>query len=132
MVDSSSPYYREHISVTNQVLEELGVDLNKILYVYNKIDLNKYGLVEPLDPYVFISVKEEKNMETLMKSIDQILFGDDHIVEVILPYSLMHIVSYLLDNTHVLNYEYLENGIYMKAEVSAKMQAYLKKYFLLN
>ncbi|MFQ9921870.1 MAG: GTPase HflX [Beduini sp.] len=132
VVDSSSPYYREHISVTNQVLEELGVDLNKMLYVYNKIDLNKYGLVEPLDPYVFISVKEEKNMETLMKSIDQTLFGDDHIVEVILPYSLMNIVSYLLDNTHVLNYEYLENGIYMKAEVSAKMQAYLKKYFLLN
>lgn len=132
VVDSSSPYYREHISVTNQVLEELGVDLNKILYVYNKIDLNKYGLIEPLDPYVFISVKEAKNMETLMKSIDQTLFGDDHIVEVILPYSLMHIVSYLLDNTHVLNYEYLENGIYMKAEVSAKMQAYLKKYFLLN
>lgn len=132
VVDSSSPYYREHISVTNQVLEELGVDLNKILYVYNKIDLNKYGLVEPLDPYVFISVKEEKNMETLMKSIDQILFGDDHIVEVVLPYSLMNIVSYLLDNTHVLSYEYLENGIYLKAEVSAKMQAYLKKYVLFN
>ncbi len=132
VIDSSSPYYEEHISVTNQVLKELDVDLSKMIYVYNKIDLNKYGLIQPNDPYVFISVKEEKNIETLMSIIDHKLFGDDRIIEVVLPYEKMNIVSYLLDEHHVLNYEYLDHGVYMKVEVSKKMQVYLKKYVLFN
>ena len=132
VVDSSSPFYQEHIRVTNLVLEELGVDLTKMIYVYNKIDLNRYSLIEPMEPYVFVSVKDEKNMNTLMKKLNQELFGEDRIIEVILPYEQMKTVSYLLDNCYVLAYEYLDQGVYMKVEISPIMVGQLKNYLLLN
>lgn len=132
VVDSSSAYYEQHIQVTNQVLEELGVDLNKVLYVYNKIDLNRYAYVQTKEPHVFISVKEQKNMTTLMKQMNALLFGDDRIMEVILPYSLMDKVSYFLDHFHVLKCEYLDQGIYMKMEVDPTWQAFLEKYQFVN
>ena len=60
VVDSSSPFYLEHIETTKKVLNELEVNQNKVLYVYNKIDLNQYALIKAEEPHVFISVKEEK------------------------------------------------------------------------
>lgn len=132
VIDSSSAFYQEHINVTNQVLEELDVDLNKVIYVYNKIDLNKYGLVAPKDPYTFISVKEDKNMNVLMDMINSKLFMDDFIVEAILPYSKMSIVSYLIDNTRVITSKYLEQGVYLKVECSRKWADRLSQYRILN
>lgn len=132
VIDSSSAYYRQHIEVTNQVLSELGVDLKKVVYVYNKIDLNQYALIDPMDPYVFISVKEEKNMKTLMKKINELLFGKDRIIEVLLPYDKMNIVSYLLDNTYIHLCEYHEQGIYLKVECSPSWCERLKEYILVN
>lgn len=132
VIDSSSDYYQEHIEVTNQVLKELGVEDTKVLYVYNKIDLNKYAFIKPNDPYVFISVKEDKNMKELMNKINQILFSNDRIIEIILPYEKTGMLSYLLENTCVHEYEYLDNGIYVKVECEEQLCVKLSEYILVS
>lgn len=132
IVDSSSPFYLEHIETTKQVLDELEVDQNKVLYVYNKIDLNQYALIKAEEPHVFISVKEEKNMDTLMKKINQILFKDDRIVDIVLPYDKMNVFSYLLENAYVHQYEYLETSIHVIVECSKTMAKYLQEYVCVN
>ena len=132
VVDSSSPFYLEHIETTKKVLNELEVNQNKVLYVYNKIDLNQYALIKAEEPHVFVSVKEEKNMDTLMKKINQILFKDDRIVDIVLPYDKMNVFSYLLENTYVHRYEYLETSIHVVVECSKTMAKYLQEYACVN
>ena len=47
VVDSSFEDYQLQVDTTNKVLEELGVENTPMIYVYNKVDLNKYGYVHP-------------------------------------------------------------------------------------
>lgn len=48
VVDSSFEDYQLQVDTTNKVLEELGVENTPMIYVYNKVDLNKYGYVHPV------------------------------------------------------------------------------------
>ena len=50
VVDSSFEDYQLQVDTTNKVLEELGVENTPMIYVYNKVDLNKYGYVHPVAP----------------------------------------------------------------------------------
>ncbi|MFR6591588.1 GTPase [Catenibacterium sp.] len=65
VVDSSFEDYQLQVDTTNKVLEELGVENTPMIYVYNKVDLNKYGYVHPVTPYVFISAKEKIGLDLL-------------------------------------------------------------------
>ena len=65
VVDSSFEDYQLQVDTTNKVLEELGVENTPMIYVYNKVDLNKYGYVHPATPYVFISAKEKIGLDLL-------------------------------------------------------------------
>ena len=57
VVDASNPNYEQYINTTNAVLKELGIKDTPMIYAYNKVDLNKYGFIVPLEPYAFISAK---------------------------------------------------------------------------
>lgn len=76
VVDSSFEDYQLQVDTTNKVLEELGVENTPMIYVYNKVDLNKYGYVHPVTPYVFISAKEKIGLDLLEDEISHILFKD--------------------------------------------------------
>ncbi len=131
VIDSSSAFYEQHIEVTEQVLKELEVDL-PILYVYNKIDLNRYAFVHARDPHVFVSVKEDLNMDTLLNEINCLLYPDDRVVEMKFPYERMNIVSYLLDHTVIYALEYMDEGVYMKIQCSPQMIEKYHQYLILN
>lgn len=131
VVDSSSPYYEEHIETTKSVLEELEVD-RPILYVYNKIDLNKYAFVKTCDPYVFVSVKEDKNMDTLTNKILSMLYADDKITELKIPYHRYDIVSKLLENTTIYEMEHLDDGVYMKIQCIKEWDELVEPFRLTN
>lgn len=57
VVDSSFEDYQLQVDTTNKVLEELGVENTPMIYVYNKVDLNKYGYVHPVTPLCFYICK---------------------------------------------------------------------------
>lgn len=128
VIDSSSKQNKEHVQVTNEVLESLGVNLNKVVYLYNKIDLKQEELIEHHHPYVDISVKENINMDVLMEEIDHYLFGQDHRLSVLLPYEKMSMVSALLDQTHIIKQKHLSDGVYLECECSKKWYEKLKPY----
>lgn len=48
------------VETTNEVLKSLGVENTPMIYVYNKIDLNKYAYIQPQSPYVLFlqNIKE--------------------------------------------------------------------------
>ena len=52
VVDTSFEDYQMQVETTNEVLKSLGVENTPMIYVYNKIDLNKYAYIQPQSPYV--------------------------------------------------------------------------------
>ena len=103
-----------------------------MIYAYNKIDLNKYAFIIPNDPYVFISAKEQIGFEQLEKMISSILFKDYAIYNLNIPYRDGEIFSYLHQHCLVLEFEYLEDSIYLKVEMHPSMISRYSKYILKN
>ena len=130
VVDASNPNYERYIETTNFVLKELGVKDTPMIYAYNKVDLNKYGLIVPLEPYVFISAKEHIGLDQLEKAISNILFKDYAIYDLNIPYCDGEVFKYLHQHCLVLEFQYLENSIYLKLEAHHRMMAKYDQYIL--
>lgn len=132
VVDTSNPNYEAYIETTNQVLNELGVKDTPMIYAYNKVDLNKYGFVVPIEPYVFISAKERIGLDQLETVISSILFKDYAIYDLNIPYQDGEVFKYLHQHSLVLEFQYLEDSIYLKIEMHPSQIAKYSKYLLKN
>lgn len=128
IIDSSSEYATSQIETTLEVLDALGVKDTPMIFVYNKIDKDRYAFLQPQKPYVYISVKEEINLDELEDMIIDILFKDLESVELYIPYSDGHVYSELKVLYEMLDEQYLENGIYLSLYMSLKDKARFKKY----
>ena len=132
VVDSSFEDYQLQVDTTNKVLEELGVENTPMIYVYNKVDLNKYGYVHPVTPYVFISAKEKIGLDLLEDEISHILFKDYETFQLGIPYDKGEDFKYLYEHTYVEEVEYRDDYIYLQIEAKRQdIKDYLM-YILLN
>ena len=132
VVDSSFEDYQLQVDTTNKVLEELGVENTPMIYVYNKVDLNKYGYVHPVAPYVFISAKEKIGLDLLEDEISHILFKDYETFQLGIPYDKGEDFKYLYEHTYVEQVDYRDDYIYLQIEAKRQdIKDYLK-YILLN
>jgi len=113
VVDTSFEDYQMQIETTNEVLKSLGVENTPMIYVYNKIDLNKYAYIQPQSPYVFISAKYKRGLDLLEDEISHLLFKDYEVFELSIPYSQG---EDLHQHCYVKEIEYLEKSIYLKIE----------------
>lgn len=113
VIDSSSYYADQQIETTLNVLESLGVKDAPMIYVYNKIDKNQYSLVQPQEPYIYISVKEKINLNELEDLIVQTLFKDYELIELFIPYHQGTIFQEIQQKYELIKEEYLDEGIYI-------------------
>lgn len=125
VVDTSFEDYMMQIQTTNDVLKSLGVENTPMIYVYNKIDLNKYAFIQPQSPYVFISAKNQIGFNLLEDEISHLLFKEYEIFEFSIPYDQGEIYKNINQHCLVLNAQYLQDAIYIKVE--AKRQE-IKNY----
>ena len=116
VVDTSFEDYQMQVETTNEVLKSLGVENTPMIYVYNKIDLNKYAFIQPQSPYVFISAKYKRGLDLLEDEISHLLFKDYEVFELSIPYSQGEDFKYLHQHCYVKEIEYLEKSIYLKIE----------------
>lgn len=112
-VIDSSYYADQQIETTLNVLESLGVKDTPMIYVYNKIDKNQYSLVQPQEPYIYISVKEKINLNELEDLIVQTLFKDYELIELFIPYHQGTIFQEIQQKYELIKEEYLDEGIYI-------------------
>ena len=144
VVDYSDPHYREHISVTNRTLKELGAEGIPMLYVYNKADLvspdDIPGLagIEPeqlksqlpimSESSIYLSAKNRIGMEELIRLIEKKLAGGYRECTMLIPYTDGRAVSYLNENGVVSETEYLEEGVRMRVNCRAADYEYYRNY----
>lgn len=120
VVDASSPYMDQQIETTRKVLQELEVLDIPNIFVFNKVDIIKEPrFITSIYPdALLISSKTMQGYDELIQTIDTMLFPKEYNVTYKLPYTLGNIYNTLKEKTTVLNTEYLNDGIYVKAIVS--------------
>ncbi len=128
VLDSSAKEFEIELATTKHVLEQLGASDIPTIYAYNKIDKNKYAMITPQKPYVYISAKENINIDTLKEEIATILFTDYAVYEYHIPYSEAKAFTDLQQNTNVDDIIYGDNYIYIRGSGHKKIIARYKHF----
>lgn len=127
IADASDSEAAEQLSVTDEVLNDLGCGDIPQVTVYNKCD--RTG-VAPYDPDVLlVSAKTGYGLDSLLAKIDEILAHRVRTIEVLLPYDKLALADVFRTRGSVLAEEYRENGVYYMATVKVddlhRFEAYL-------
>jgi len=128
IVDTSNKYYEKQIDVTNQTLKDIGVNEIPIIYVYNKFDLLEEE-IKPLHvPSVIVSLMELDGLKKVLNLIENELFKDYEKVSLLIPFTEGELVSYLNENSNILNQEYINEGTLITVELSPLLISKYSKY----
>lgn len=129
VIDYSDDSYREHRKVTEKTLEELGAGKIPVICVFNKLDL-KDGEEYPriVGNNIFMAAGKRAGIEELVSLIEKNLFGKRKKYEMLIPYTAGSAFSDLSGRTLVEEYEYREEGIYVRAALDEKLAGRYKKF----
>lgn len=129
VIDYADENYKKHIEVTKETLKELGAGDIPVIYVYNKADLRMDKLPQIKEDRIYMSAKRGDGMDALFNMILANLYAENRKTAFLIPYDKGQIVSYLCENTEVLEQSYEENGVYLLADCPkadrAKYEAYI-------
>lgn len=133
VVDSSNELYPEHIKITNQVLQEIGVREIPVIYCFNKIDkLEDYFYLEPqYENAIKISAITRESVNELIDLIIEKIFAHYGVHTFLIPFKDGDVLEKIIQNYEVISTEYLDNGTLVEAKVSPifknKYQHFIKK-----
>ena len=135
VVDGSNPDYETQVSVVMDVLAELGADEKNTIMAINKIDKcpGKFAAAEykGIESAVHISASERIGLPQLLSLIEKYAGMQSKTVELLVPYAEGSIVSTIYGSANeVIEEQYRENGIYIKAEVDEISYGRLAKYVI--
>ncbi len=112
VVDYSDSHYREQMNTTNHTLVELNAGEIPMITVFNKADKCE-GAVYPRmagNDKIYLSAKEDSSLSMLVDMILDRVYADYVVEEFLIPYEKGSVVSYFMENAHVISKEYAENG----------------------
>ncbi|HYE80731.1 MAG TPA: GTPase HflX [Clostridia bacterium] len=135
VVDGSNPDYETQINVVIDVLTELGAEDKDIIMAINKIDKcpGKFAAVEykGMENVVHISASERIGLSQLLDLIEKYAGMRSKTVELLVPYAEGSVVSTIYGSANeVIEEQYRDNGIYIKAEVDEISYGRLSKYII--
>lgn len=124
VVDASSENLMKEMEVVSQVLSELGAADKPVLIVYNKCDL----IAEPVlgNENIAISATTGMGTERLKQAITRQLSAMRTELSVVLPLHAGALISRIYEVGQVLQCDYREDGIHLKAVVPLEDAARLR------
>ena len=140
VIDFSDPEYRHHMEVTQQTLQEIGAGEIPVIYVFNKSDILQDEQIEsgslPIEfprtgaDRVYISAKDKDSLDALIEVIDKKFAEGETEVEMLLPYKEGAILGELNSRGIVKSSEYQEDGVLVKALLTAKDISKYERYMV--
>jgi GTP-binding protein HflX len=142
VVDVTDPEADLHMDVVYRTLADLGVTGKPVITLFNKCDTarsagqeifaGRPGLLHRIDTRAdktfFISAKTGDGIGEFLSGLEQLVRGSRREVDCILPYSRTALVSEIrTGGGEILSEEYKEDGIHLRANVSARMAGLLMK-----
>ncbi len=132
VIDASDPNREEHIAVVDKLIAKLAKPETPVLQVYNKADLVSLEDIPVGKDIVAISAKGGRNMDGLLKVIEDALVDSLHHVIVVLPYNMGGMVDTLHKNAQVKNVEYTAEGIEVEAVIDDILFGRLRDYIAME
>lgn len=137
VVDGSNPEFENHISIVNNIFNELGASGKPTVGVLNKIDLcsDKNLLIKNIDGCtrtVHTSLKTGEGIENLRLAIEDTVPGKKQKVTFLIPYSCGNIVKALHETQLVLSEDYTEKGTKICAFTDEICYNKLRNYVIRN
>lgn len=140
VIDYSDPYYREHMQVTKETLNDLGAGKIPVIRVFNKMDLKvlenpdmdemSFGYPRATGNDIFMAAGKGVGIDELVTLIEDNLFGNRKEFELLIPYDAGGIFSRMQGETEILLYEYRDDGIYVKAALDETAEGRYRKYII--
>lgn len=124
VVDASNPQREKQMHIVYETLQKLGVEGKKIITLFNKQDkLQQAELLKDFkaDYTLKISAVTGEGLDQLKETLEEILREDKQFLEGIFPYNLAGQISTIRKYGELLEEEYRENGIYVRAFVPVEM-----------
>ncbi|SHH39168.1 GTPase HflX [Clostridium grantii] len=134
VIDIASSTVKEDIEAVWSVLKELEAFEKPLLLAFNKIDKIEekelLKLKEEFNEYIIvpISALKEENLDLLMETITELLPASIKEYSFLIPYDKGTLVSYIHNNSKILQEDYKDNGTYIKAMVDPEMLNKLEEY----
>ncbi len=133
VVDSSDPYFEDHIRIVDSILDELGAGQKPSIIALNKID--KHTDIESVRinsdrSVIEISAKTGFGLDNLRKYLQEQLCEVRLKYKLSIPFSEGWVLPWLYENGKVISVEYDENGSAAEAELTREAAAYVKKYIV--
>ncbi len=129
--DITDPEVQEHLEVTENIISELSANQKPRIYIYNKCDkLEGISYAVPREKTIVISAKENNGISELLSMIEEVIHEGKQECELIIPYNEQSVLSNLYDNATVLNVEYKDIGIHVKAVLSSAEKGIFAKYIV--
>ncbi len=131
LTDASEPVSERERkrAVTEQLIRDLGASDKPVLEVYNKVDL-----VTADDRTLFpgnaieISAATGQGVDGLLKALDDLLAGGKTVESIFLPHASAGVLNEIYRLATVLEVEYLEDGVSVKARCDAKARGRLAEF----
>ncbi len=129
--DASSDECSEHLSVTDELLTELGCAGKPVICVLNKCDLvTGISDLPVIGKNVMISALTGEGLEGLLAEIDKELPPTRRQAELLFPYSMSGDVAKLRRDGVVHSEEFREDGIYLRVTAEIRLLDSFKNFFL--
>ncbi len=133
VIDVSNPDWDIQRDAVLETLDQLGAQEVPMLTVFNKIDAlinpsEATTLVAEWDDSVAISAEKGDGIDDLLDMIVKMSKGDRAVVEALVPYDQTALVESCYRLGRVLESEYRDDGVYIRAEVVPEMQGKLAPY----
>ncbi len=127
--DICDPELDEHLSVTENIISELGAADKPIIYVYNKCDAlcgEAFGSIK--SPSVRISAKTGAGIDELLELLENTVHMGNKKCILSIPYSEQSIVSSMYNSYSVLSVDYTAESVIVTVILDEKGRGVYKKY----
>lgn len=133
VLDGSHPNLIGCYETTIKTLNELGCEDKPTIVMLNKADLesNEFdkARLKSMEPnFIETSVKENFNIEELLKNIEELYEIDEEISIFEIPNNRHDLVYYAKRNSLVIDIDYREEYIYLKAKIKNRYLGELKEF----
>ena len=119
VVDVSHPEYRFMMDLTNETLNDIGVENVPTINIFNKSDLADVNYPKVTSDSVWLSAKDGKGLDELVELIKAHIFDKYITCKLLVPFDRGDVVAYLNDKANVKETTYEEEGTIMTVEMLA-------------
>ena len=136
VADISDSEHEEQLEVAKSLISEMGATDKPIIIAYNKIDKIDEVLVDAAvksnenENVVYISAVTGEGIDRLLNKIEEVLSKQKSSVSFLFPLSDQSSINNLYKNSKVLDIEYRDDSIAVKAVVDNKTKGMYKKYLI--